>query len=132
MGASQKKPSPEDASKFELYSLIWLDQSSHNNEDTIKVQQKLRRSINYIKKFDNNNECEEYIRSASLYNRFVLIITDELARQIVPRIEQLQQVYSIYIHCLDGNINHPWATQYLKVSTVLFLLKLILNIVVLD
>ncbi|CAF2805015.1 unnamed protein product [Rotaria sp. Silwood2] len=115
MGASHKKPSQDD-SNLEIYSLICLDPSFHNNEETVKAQQQLRVSINYLKIFENCYQCEEYIRSVSSYNRFILITNDELARQIVPRIEQLRQVYSIYIHCLDKITNQQWAKQYLKIK----------------
>ncbi|CAF3997176.1 unnamed protein product [Rotaria sp. Silwood1] len=115
MGATHKKPSQDD-SNLEIYSLIWLDPTFHNNDEIVKAQQKLRISINYLKIFENCYQCEEYIRSVNSFNRFILIINDELARQIVPRIEQLRQVYSIYIHCLDKIINQQWAKQFLKVN----------------
>ncbi|CAF1073745.1 unnamed protein product [Rotaria sp. Silwood1] len=115
MGATHKKPSQDD-SNLEIYSLIWLDPTFHNNDEIVKAQQKLRISINYLKIFENCYQCEEYIRSVNSFNRFILIINDELARQIVPRIEQLRQVYSIYIHCLDKIINQQWAKQFLKIK----------------
>ncbi|CAF3367470.1 unnamed protein product [Rotaria socialis] len=117
MGASHKKP--QDDSSLEIYSLIWLNPSFHDSEEIVKAQKKLRSSINHLNIFENSYECEEYIRSAnSTCNRFIIIINDELARQIIPRIQQLQQVYSIYIHCLDKQTNLPWSQQYLKIKCV--------------
>jgi hypothetical protein len=58
-------------------------------------------SINHLKIFEDCNQCKDYIRSI---------------RQIVPQIEQLRQLFSIYIHCLNKNTNQQWAKQFLKVN----------------
>lgn len=121
MGASNKKLSQNDSS-LEIFSIIWLNPSFHNSDERLKAQKKLRTLINQLQIFENYDDCEEYIRSVNnTYNRFICIINDESARKIVPRIEQLRQVYVIYIHTFDIQSTLLWAKQYLKVQTIFFL-----------
>ncbi|CAF0775832.1 unnamed protein product [Adineta steineri] len=117
MGASHKKHVDDD-SNLEIYSIIWLIPPCYNSEDVYKIQQRLRISINYLKIFEDNIQCEEYIRSVSSEDRLILIVNDQFARQLVPRIEQLRQVHSIYIHYLDKNINQQWFEQFSKIKSL--------------
>ncbi|CAF4384283.1 unnamed protein product, partial [Adineta steineri] len=68
MGASHKKHVDDD-SNLEIYSIIWLIPSCYNSEDVYKIQQRLRISINYLKIFEDNTQCEEYIRSVNSEDR---------------------------------------------------------------
>ncbi|CAF1243979.1 unnamed protein product [Adineta steineri] len=117
MGASHKKH-VEDDSNLEIYSIIWLIPSCYTSEDVYRIQQRLRISINYLKIFEDNIQCEEYIRSVNSEDRLILILNDQFARQLVPRIEQLRQVHSIYIHYLDKNINQQWFEQFSKIKSL--------------
>ena len=115
MGTTHNKSSKDD-SNLEIYSLIWLDPYYHNVEKTTKAQQELRILINHLKIFEQYDQCEEYIRSVHSYERFIFIIDSKIARKFVPRIEYLQQVHSIYIHCFDEDLNLHWIQQYPKVK----------------
>ncbi|CAF0777936.1 unnamed protein product [Adineta steineri] len=117
MGASHKKHVDDD-SNLEIYSIIWLVPSYYTSEDVYKIQQRLRISINYLKIFEDNIQCEEYIRSVNSEDRLILIVNDQFARQLVPRIEQLRQVHSIYIHYLDKSINQQWFEQFSKIKSL--------------
>lgn len=122
MGTTNRKLLQHD-SNLETYSIIWLDSSfSHNSEEFLKTQQRLRTLINHLKLFEDVNQCEDYIRSISSEDRLILIINDRFSRQIIPRIEQLRQVSSIYIHSLNKNTTQQWAEQFLKVLKSFFLI----------
>jgi hypothetical protein len=100
---------------LETYSLIWLDSSPTNCQETLAAQQHLRTAINYIKTFKQSNECEEYIQSVPKIDRVILIVSGRLGQEIVPRIHQLRQVFSIYVYCMNKKKNEQWVKPFSKV-----------------
>jgi hypothetical protein len=101
---------------LEIFSLIWLDYLSTNDtNENIDIQQQLRSIINYLKIFENIDDCEEYIRSLSKDNRIVLLINEKFALEITTRIHELRQVISIYIYSTDNDKDYEWIQQYKKV-----------------
>lgn len=113
MGGTHRKLVENDTN-LETYSLIWLDSLLTNNDDLVKA----RISIHYSKTFDQFDQCEEYIRSLNSNDRAILIVDDSRARQLIPRIEQLRQISSIYIHTSNKNTIEQWAEQFLKVISL--------------
>ncbi len=100
---------------LETYSLIWLDATVNISKENIRAQQQLRTSINHLRIFEDDNECEEYIRSIPKEDRIVLIVSGGLGQKIVPHIHQLRQVFSIYVYCMNKKKNQQWAQQFSKV-----------------
>ncbi|UJR26371.1 hypothetical protein I4U23_007704 [Adineta vaga] len=103
---------------LETFSLIWLDAVVNDSIENIETQQRLRKFINHLKTFQNADDCIQYIQSQPK-DRFVLIISGRLGRDIVPRIHNLRQVYSIYVYCLDKERNERWAKSYAKIKGVI-------------
>jgi uncharacterized protein (DUF4213/DUF364 family) len=101
---------------LETYFLIWLDAAVNSSEENVDAQQQLRKSINHLTIFDDDNECEDYIRSVSKDDRIVLIVSGQLGRKIVPRIHQLRQITSIYVYCRNKKQNEQWAQEFIKVK----------------
>ncbi len=99
---------------LEIFSLIWLDANLNvqKNQDT---QEKLRATINHIKKFYDVEECKNYIEQTSKVDRLVLIVSGELSRQVVPFIHQLQQVSAIYMYSKDKEADEKWTCNFSKV-----------------
>ena len=120
MGAALKNSKPTD-NNLETFSLIWLDASVNNSQENLDAQQRLRSSINHLKTFEHQDDCEQYIRSVSPLDRVVLIVSGRFDPQIVPRIHQLRQVSSIYVYCMDKERNEQWAQHFTKVSTQVLL-----------
>jgi hypothetical protein len=100
---------------LETFSLLWLDAQINTTEDNQQVQLKLRESINHLKTFDDQQQCQQYILSLSPQDRLVLIMSGRCGRQLVPQIHQLRQVSSIYIYCMDKTANEQWAKNFTKV-----------------
>lgn len=96
-------------------SIVWLDASIRSADKSIKAQQLLRTSINQLKKFTNDDECERYIRSIPRDHRLILIVDSKLGRLIIPRIHQLIQVSAIFVHSMNRT-NEKWTAKYKKVS----------------
>jgi hypothetical protein len=97
---------------LEMFYLIWLDSNSSGERDT---EQKLRSIINQLKKFTNVKQCEEYIKQTSDQDRLILIVSGSLGREIVPLIHDIRQVISIYVYCMNKQLNEGWSSKYSKV-----------------
>lgn len=108
---------------LEIYSLIWLDGTVDSSEEKLNIQRKLRSSINYLKTFNNEYECENYLLSTSNNERIILIISGQLGKHLINHIHHLTQIISIYIFCIDKNKYLIWSNQFLKVYFILFYLN---------
>ncbi|CAF0977971.1 unnamed protein product [Rotaria sp. Silwood1] len=95
-----------------IFHLIWLDASVNDFDHNYQVQQHLRTLINRLRTFESVDVYEQYIQSLSKEDRIFLITNGQLGRQIVSHINQLQQISSIYVYCMNKNFNDEWAKQY--------------------
>ncbi len=99
---------------LEVFSLIWLGDNI-NVQESRDTQEKLRCVINHLRKFEDEHECQQYIEKRQKEDRLVIIISDQLGREMVPRIHQLRQVSSIYVYGKDKRNNEQWASEFSKV-----------------
>lgn len=99
---------------FETYFLIWLDRIIHS-KDHLSIKEKLRSTISYLEVFDQIDHCHSYIQSISTDDRIVFIVNEHFSRDIIPQIHHLQQIFSIYILCIDKELHQTWSEQYHKV-----------------
>jgi len=104
-----------DDQHLEIFSLIWLDMNADVKEirDT---EQKLRSIINHLKKFQDVEQCLQYIEQRSQKDRLVLIVSGQLGQEIIPSIYKLRQVISIYVYCTDKKENEEWSSKFAKVK----------------
>jgi len=100
----------------EIFNLIWLDLSSNNIHKNLDIQQQLRLIINYLKLFEEIDDCEQYIHSLSKDERIVILIHEKFALEILPQIHELRQIIAIYIYSPDTQEDYPWIQQYKKVK----------------
>jgi hypothetical protein len=106
---------------LETYSLVWLDASVDSSEQKLTIQHKLRSSINYLKTFNNENQCENYILSTSDDDRILLIISGQLGKGLVSHIHHLRQISIIYVYCVDRKKHESWSIQYSKVNIYIYI-----------
>ncbi len=104
-----------DDQHLEIFSLIWLD-TNVNVAETRNTEQKLRSIINHLKKFQDVQQCQQYIEQRSQKDRLLLIVSGQMGREIVPSIHQLRQVISIYMYCMDKKGNEEWTSKFSKVQ----------------
>ena len=100
---------------FETFSLVWLHISINNIQRHIDDQDRLRASINHLKIFQDDQECEHYIQFTRTDDRVVLVVADQLGEKLVPRIHELQQLLSIYIYSIDDKTDQQWIKKFSKV-----------------
>lgn len=96
-------------------ALVWLDISINDSPENRSIQRQLRMIINQLHTFEKADECEDYIRSASCHDQIMIIVSGMSGRWLVPRIHSLEQVYSIYIYCMDRKTNEQWTKNFAKV-----------------
>jgi len=113
---SQTNDSHSINDNLETYSLIWLDQNVSIDKEDEKIEQDLRKLINHLMKFDNEQACQQYIQERLEQDRLILIVNDLLSYTLVPHIHQLRQVYSIYIYCKSALVNQEWINKFSKVK----------------
>ncbi len=96
---------------LETFSLIWLGIFIHKKEKNINLQKQLRASIKHLNTFENSDQCEQHIQSVSKHDRIVLIVNDQLDREVIHCIHQLRQASNIYINCNNNQQNQEWTQQ---------------------
>ncbi|CAF3897685.1 unnamed protein product [Rotaria sp. Silwood2] len=102
---------------LEIFSIIWLDNNIYN-KDIRNTELKLRDIINRVVKFQDVQSCQKYIEEQSKKDRLVVIVSGRLGREIVPSINTVRQVVSIYVYCMDKKSNKEWADKFSKVKAV--------------
>jgi hypothetical protein len=121
MAATSNTVSYIDDDNLETFALLWLDAAVNSNEENRHAQRQLRSTINYIKTFEDVNQCQQYIQFVSLYDRFVLIVSGQLGQEIVPHIHHIRQLSSIYVYCMNKSKNEQWAKNFSKVLNFIFI-----------
>lgn len=109
--------SPEN-NNLETFSVVWFETSSNETRTSIDIQQHLRASINFLKIFQDSNECENHIRSTSKDDRIILIVNDHAGEELVSRIHQLRQVFSIYVYSICEERKQQWIRKFSKVNKI--------------
>ncbi len=101
---------------LETFSLVWLNIRNDGIQNDTSALDRLRISINNSKIFQDDQECEQYVRSLPVDDRVVLIVNDQLGEKFVSRVHDLRQLLSIYIYCVDEKADERWTIQFTKVS----------------
>lgn len=101
---------------LEIFSIIWLDNTLKKSSKIKSLQKQLQLIINFIKIFQNEQICEDYIKQMSNNECILLIINDQIGEKFISNIHQLKQIFSIYIYSSSKNIDQPWINQYNKVN----------------
>ncbi|CAF1398030.1 unnamed protein product [Adineta ricciae] len=109
--------SPMDEN-LEIFALLWLYSPTDDQHENADIQQQLRSIINYLKLFDDIDDCEQYIRSLSKDDRLVILTDDKFALPITSRIHDLRRITSIYIISSDNETTLAWVEQYKKIRCV--------------
>ncbi|CAM4835114.1 unnamed protein product [Rotaria magnacalcarata] len=129
MATSMNQTSSNDS--LETYSIFWLD-ASVNNEENIEAQKKLRNIINQFQTFVDPEEFLDRIRFIQQDDLTTLIVSGRMGRIVVPEMQKLAQVSSIYVYCFDKEANLQWSQPYKKVKAVCTKLDELIDIIRVD
>lgn len=94
---------------LETFTLIWI------NSGNEKQEAKLRSIITQTKVIESTVECQQFIKSSPETSRFVIIVDEQFSEELIPKIHDLHQISSIYIHCCDDNIKKKSNKTFAKV-----------------
>ncbi|CAF4869195.1 unnamed protein product, partial [Rotaria sp. Silwood2] len=61
-----------------------------------------------------------------------MIVSGQLGKEIVPAVQNLQQVTSIYVYCMNKEINEQWANRFAKVKAVVVKLDELIARIMID
>ena len=102
----------------ENFIIIWLDSSIIKKHGDIKYTiEQLQTIVNTIRTFTDPIKCFEAIKLIE-NERIFLISSGQLGSTILPLIQNLNQVDSMFIFCLDKAKYEPLAQQYSKVKGI--------------
>ncbi|CAF4523009.1 unnamed protein product, partial [Rotaria sp. Silwood2] len=100
------------------FLLVWLDaQIDESTNDFYNSIKHLRQTVNTIEIFDDENECINYITQIENEKAF-FIISGALCQSVVPRVHQLNQLYSVYVFCRQPSKYEEWAKNWPKVKSI--------------
>ena len=96
---------------YEPFSLVWLDSDGINQPETEK---KFRTIFNYVKIFENADQCEEYIQKLSSYDRVILVTHAQFIQDVLLCVYTLRPLSSVYIHGSDVDYSKQYSKVYLS------------------
>lgn len=104
-----------DNINFCTFSIIWLDDNAYDEEMHIAAQ-RLRPMISCFGRFQDSEQCQQYIEQQPNSERFIIVASGQLGQKIVPAVHEIRCVASIYIYCMEKEKYEQWASQYIKVK----------------
>jgi tetratricopeptide (TPR) repeat protein len=108
-----------DIQSIETFHVIWLITNVNDEMTLIKENaiMKLRLSVNYSQVFNDRDACIDYITEFRT-KKFFLILSNHVGEQMVPLINQIDQIDSIYIYFSDEIQSITWTKFYKKISGI--------------
>jgi tetratricopeptide (TPR) repeat protein len=98
--------------------LVWLDASSEKtNDSTQKTFNHFCRVVNIVETFSDLEKCYHFMNSIK-NEKILFVVSGTFGPQILPRIENFNQIYSIYIFCGNKNNHIEWTKPYKKIQGI--------------
>ncbi|CAF0923583.1 unnamed protein product [Rotaria sordida] len=104
---------PRLTGNVENFLLVYLDSLIPDNSLLIKF----RALINYLKIFDDVDDCIAFINNIS-NEKIIFIVSDALGDPIVSRIQDLQQLFAIYVLCQTDKQIENWSKNQPKIRGI--------------
>ena len=103
---------------LETYSIFWLDTAVDHHENRV-AQKKLRKIINRLRTFVDPDDFMAQICRICQGDRTILIVSGQMGRIVVPEMQKMPQVNSVYVYCCDIVEHTKWSRLYSKVCFIL-------------
>ena len=104
---------PRQVGNVENFLLVYLDSSAPDESLLIKF----RGLVNYFKTFDDPDDCIAFINSIS-NEKVILFVNDALGDPVVSRIQDLQQLFAIYVICQTEEQADQWSENQPKIRGI--------------
>ncbi|CAF1245866.1 unnamed protein product [Rotaria sordida] len=104
--------------RLQNFVLVWLDGNfDESDEDFKKSLQQLRCVVASIEMFTDAEECVKFLGEIQKEKVF-MIAAGYLGRQVVPEIQSMPQLESVYVFCGNQARHEQWAKKIPKVKDV--------------
>ncbi|UJR28743.1 hypothetical protein I4U23_009970 [Adineta vaga] len=125
-GITKKSSEHISIRNLQNFLLVWLDINidEENNPDCCNTIRQLRETINCLKIFTDVDQCIDFITNIEDEKVF-LILSGSLGQTIVPVINNISQIDSIYVFCRNERKHKQWAEHWLKIRGVFTNIQLI-------
>ena len=101
---------------FESFSLVWLSvNGSHNVEKSRTIRFKLRQVINDVQRFENKEECIDYIKRIEKEKVILIISNASTQDDILSQIHDWPQLFAVYLTVDDDTLEGQTVDNYQKV-----------------
>ena len=95
------------------FTLIWLDDEQKKQSE---LKRRLKRINRHLMKFNDSDSCETHIKERSNAH-FILIICYRLGNILVPEIDDLPQLDSVFVYdFLSNDVYKSWMKHCQKVT----------------
>lgn len=95
---------------YEDFVVVWADGNVMNTTDNKNAFRNLREIVNRLETFNREKECIDYVHSVNSEKVF-LIVSGALGQNIVPQLQSLRQLASVYVFCANRARHEQWANQ---------------------
>jgi len=101
------------------FLLVWLDISNEesNSTDYQSTILELQQVVSAVNKFIDVDECSDFVTDIKEEKVF-MVLSGESSQTIVPIIQDILQINSIYIFCENKSNHEQWITQWSKIKGV--------------
>ncbi len=82
----------------EDFIIVWLDENMDKTTDYFDTRQHLRYIVQYLRTFNDADECVDFISSQQTDNIFFLV-SETVGKIVIPLAYELSQIIRIYILC---------------------------------
>ncbi|CAF2771621.1 unnamed protein product [Rotaria sp. Silwood2] len=108
-----------DDNNLETYTIFCLE-ASVNYEENLTTQKQLRSIIKQMRTFVDPEEVMACVHCISQGDLTILIARGQLGRIVMPEMQKLQQLLSIYTYGFNKEANEDWRRKFSNVLPVLF------------
>jgi hypothetical protein len=99
------------------FHLVWLNSNiNENNNDCYNHLEQLCEVINNVNAFTDVDECIDFISGIKEAVTF-LIISEESSSRVIPVVENISHISSVYIYCQNHVEHEEWTQEYSKVKS---------------
>ena len=98
--------------------LVWLDSKiDEKSNDCRNTIAQLRRAVDTVKIFTDCEQCIQFLENIDK-EKACMVVSGALGQQIVPRLQNMSQVDSIFIFCGNRKYHEQWAKDWSKIKGV--------------
>src|SRR3984957_2167486 len=117
--SSTKPHQPRNARMVQNFHLVWLDGNIDEvkNNDYHNCITKLQEVVSVVNTFVDMDECIDFITDIKK-EKTLMIVSGEFSQTIVPIVQELLQVNSVYIFCENKTQHEKWTQKWSKVNGV--------------